>query len=171
VGYEGASGQPHKANAHWRTGLSDIRPIRRLIYIILGVVLALSALLGIVSSSVALWSTVQQHGDSISLVVTIDRLLFVLMVVEILRTVRVSIQSAALVSEPFLVDFIRLAAIGYGIGHGAGEGQTAVIPVPSGVLAGDRSACIRQQSLLAWISTEPKLPNAHQRPYLFWSPL
>src|SRR5260370_21845529 len=28
--YEGASGQPHKANAHWRTGLSDIRPIRRL---------------------------------------------------------------------------------------------------------------------------------------------
>ena len=73
------------------------------IYIILGVVLALSALLGIVSSSVALWSTGQQHGDSISLVVTIDRLLFVLMVVEILRTVRVSIQSAALVSEPFLV--------------------------------------------------------------------
>jgi uncharacterized membrane protein (DUF373 family) len=73
------------------------------IYIVLGVVLALAAVLGIVSSSAALWSAVQQHGDSNSLVVTIDRLLFVLMVVEILRTVRVSIRSGALVSEPFLV--------------------------------------------------------------------
>ena len=62
--------------------------------------LAGSALLGIVSSGVALWNAVEQRGDSISLVVTIDRLLLVLMVIEILRTVRVSIQSGALVSEP-----------------------------------------------------------------------
>ncbi len=43
------------------------------------------------------------HGDANSLVVTIDRLLFVLMVVEILHTVRVSFRSGTLVCEPFLV--------------------------------------------------------------------
>jgi uncharacterized membrane protein (DUF373 family) len=100
-----------KGQAHSKTGQTRIGALacrifgqaEDFVYIILGVVLALSALLGIISASVSLWSTVQQYGDSISLVVTIDRLLFVLMVVEILRTVRVSIQSGELVSEPFLV--------------------------------------------------------------------
>jgi uncharacterized membrane protein (DUF373 family) len=72
-------------------------------YIVLGLLLALTALLGIASAGVSLWGAVLEHGDANSLVVTIDRLLFVLMVVEILHTVRVSFRSGTLVCEPFLV--------------------------------------------------------------------
>ena len=42
-------------------------------------------------------------ASPLSLVVTIDRILLVLMVIEILHTVRVSFTEGALVSEPFLV--------------------------------------------------------------------
>jgi uncharacterized membrane protein (DUF373 family) len=72
-------------------------------YMVLGILLALTAMLGIVSGGVSLWRAVQEHGDANSLVLTIDRLLFVLMVVEILHTVRVSFRSGTLVCEPFLI--------------------------------------------------------------------
>jgi phosphate starvation-inducible membrane PsiE len=45
----------------------------------------------------------QAHSEADSLVIAIDRLLFVLMVIEILHTVRVSFRSGTLVAEPFLV--------------------------------------------------------------------
>jgi uncharacterized membrane protein (DUF373 family) len=72
-------------------------------YMVLGLFLALTALLGISTAAVSLWNGVQAHGDASSLVATIDRLLFVLMVVEILHTVRVSFRSGVLVCEPFLI--------------------------------------------------------------------
>ncbi len=67
------------------------------------VLLAATALLGVGSAAVSLLRDVQQHINSASLVLTIDRLLFVLMVVEILHTVRVSFRSGTLVCEPFLI--------------------------------------------------------------------
>ncbi len=72
-------------------------------YIVLGLLLALTALLGIGSSGLSLWTAVQDHGNPDSIVLTIDRLLFVLMLVEILHTVRVSFRSGTLVGEPFLI--------------------------------------------------------------------
>ena len=72
-------------------------------YLVLGLLLALTALLGIGSAAVSLWRDVQEHVNATSLVLTIDRLLFVLMVVEILHTVRVSFRSGTLVCEPFLI--------------------------------------------------------------------
>ncbi len=72
-------------------------------YLVLGLLLALAALLGTASAAVSLWKALLAHGDADSLVITIDRLLFVLMVIEILHTVRVSFRSGILVSEPFLV--------------------------------------------------------------------
>ncbi len=72
-------------------------------YLVLGLLLALTALLGIGSAAVSLWQDVQEHISANSLVLTIDRLLFVLMVVEILHTVRVSFRSGTLVCEPFLI--------------------------------------------------------------------
>jgi hypothetical protein len=72
-------------------------------YMVLGILLALTAMLGIVSGGISLWRAVLEHGDANSLVFTIDRLLFVLMVVEILHTVRVSFRSGTLVCEPFLI--------------------------------------------------------------------
>ncbi len=72
-------------------------------YLVLGLLLALTALLGVGSAAVSLWQDVQEHINAASLVLTVDRLLFVLMVVEILHTVRVSFRSGTLVCEPFLI--------------------------------------------------------------------
>jgi hypothetical protein len=69
----------------------------------LGCLLALTALLGVYSAAAALWTSVLERGAALSLVVTIDRILLVLMVIEILHTVRVSFSEGALASEPFLV--------------------------------------------------------------------
>lgn len=77
--------------------------IEVLAYLILGVFLAVTALLGIGSAAVYLWQDAQERINTASLVLTIDRLLFVLMVVEILHTVRVSFRSGTLVCEPFLI--------------------------------------------------------------------
>jgi uncharacterized membrane protein (DUF373 family) len=72
-------------------------------YILLGLLLAGAAALGMVGASTLLFKSLHAAGDADSLVVAIDRLLFVLMVVEILHTVRVSFRSGTLVCEPFLV--------------------------------------------------------------------
>ena len=50
-------------------------------YLVLGLLLALTALLGVGSAAVSLWHDVDEHINAASLVLTIDRLLCVLMVV------------------------------------------------------------------------------------------
>jgi len=72
-------------------------------YILLGLMLAIAALLGIGSAASSLWTTVKLHGADGSVLVAIDRLLFVLMIVEILHTVRVSFRAGAMICEPFLI--------------------------------------------------------------------
>lgn len=74
-----------------------------LAYLVLGCLLALVALLGVCSAAAALWASVLERGAALSLVLTIDRILLVLMVIEILHTVRVSFNEGALACEPFLV--------------------------------------------------------------------
>ena len=72
-------------------------------YILLGLLLAVSAILGLGGTAMLLLRSLQGNADTDSLVIAIDRLLFVLMVVEILHTVRVSFRSGTLVAEPFLI--------------------------------------------------------------------
>jgi uncharacterized membrane protein (DUF373 family) len=72
-------------------------------YVLLAFLLAAAAALGIWNAGALLFAAIRVHTDSDALVVAIDRLLFVLMVVEILHTVRVSFRSGTLVAEPFLV--------------------------------------------------------------------
>jgi uncharacterized membrane protein (DUF373 family) len=72
-------------------------------YLVLGLLLVAAALLGMGSAALALWSAVLTSGETRSLILAVDRLLFVLMIVEILHTVRVSFRSGKLVCEPFLV--------------------------------------------------------------------
>jgi uncharacterized membrane protein (DUF373 family) len=72
-------------------------------YVVLGALLSLAALIGVASTSVSLWHAALEYGSADTLVLTIDRLLFVLMLVEILHTVRVSFRSGTLVCEPFLI--------------------------------------------------------------------
>jgi uncharacterized membrane protein (DUF373 family) len=72
-------------------------------YILLGLLLAVAAVLGMGGTAMLLLRSLHANADTDSLVFAIDRLLFVLMVVEILHTVRVSFRSGTLVAEPFLV--------------------------------------------------------------------
>jgi phosphate starvation-inducible membrane PsiE len=72
-------------------------------YILLGLLLAVAAVIGMGGTAMLLLHSLQAKADADSLVIAIDRLLFVLMVIEILHTVRVSFRSGTLVAEPFLV--------------------------------------------------------------------
>jgi len=72
-------------------------------YVVLGLLLAIAALIGIADAGAALLKAAQAFGNAENLVIAIDGLLFVLMVVEILHTVRASFRSGTLVCEPFLI--------------------------------------------------------------------
>jgi len=71
--------------------------------IVLGVLLVATILIGVGAACVALWGAVHHLDEIRPVIITIDRVLFVLMVVEILHTVRDSFRSGSLVCEPFLV--------------------------------------------------------------------
>lgn len=77
--------------------------IEILAYIVLGLLLTGAALLGIVSAGLSLWAAVEHRSEANVLILAIDRLLFVLMVVEVLHTVRVSFRAGKLAAEPFLI--------------------------------------------------------------------
>ena len=72
-------------------------------YVILGLMLAVAVVIGVFGAGYSLIDAVVAHGDAETLVLAVDRLLFVLMVVEVLHTVRVSFRSGRLVCEPFLI--------------------------------------------------------------------
>ena len=94
------------SNQGTRTGqLADrgFQYIETLAYIVLGLLLATAALIGIADAGLALLKSAHEFGNAESLVIAIDGLLFVLMVVEILHTVRASFRSHTLVCEPFLI--------------------------------------------------------------------
>jgi uncharacterized membrane protein (DUF373 family) len=77
--------------------------IEILAYIVLGLLLVVAAVMGIGSAAVSMWSVWRAGVDGRSLVLAIDRLLFVLMIVEVLNTVRVSFRAGKLAAEPFLI--------------------------------------------------------------------
>jgi len=72
-------------------------------YIILGALLAFAALLGIINACVGLVGAAREFQHLEPLVEATDELLFVLMLVEILHTVRVSFRAGVLQAEPFLI--------------------------------------------------------------------
>lgn len=77
--------------------------VETITYFILGVLLTLALVKGLVDAGGELLDSVHAHRDSGALVFAIDRLLLVLMMVEILHTVGVSFRSHTLTAEPFLV--------------------------------------------------------------------
>ena len=74
-----------------------------LIYILLGIVLCCTALVGLLGALSLLWESIHHWTGTTAIFLLVDRLLFVLMLVEILHTVRISIRSHMLVVEPFLI--------------------------------------------------------------------
>jgi uncharacterized membrane protein (DUF373 family) len=83
--------------------------IETAIYAFLGLLLAAAGILAIIGSVPLLASGVRDLTGTASILQLIDRLLLVLMLVELMHTVRISIRSHALVIEPFLI--IGLIAI------------------------------------------------------------
>jgi len=77
--------------------------VEHFIYLAAGVLLAFTAALALMSSGISLWAAAAAWGSPDDIIITIDRLLFVLMLLEILHTVRVSVREGTLTPEPFLV--------------------------------------------------------------------
>jgi uncharacterized membrane protein (DUF373 family) len=69
----------------------------------IGIVLSVAAVLALTGAVIIAWDGVVQWPQIRGLFVIVDRLLFVLMIIEILHTVRASMQSHQLACEPFLI--------------------------------------------------------------------
>jgi uncharacterized membrane protein (DUF373 family) len=79
------------------TGVED------LVYVLLGVLLAASALALLASAGLAFVRLLADGSFAARVITILDQLLLVLMIVEVLYTVQVSFREHALVPEPFLV--------------------------------------------------------------------
>jgi uncharacterized membrane protein (DUF373 family) len=77
--------------------------IERALAMGIGILLSLAALLALTGAATLVWDGAVQWPHTRSLFGIVERLLFVLMLVEILHTVRASIQSHVLAVEPFLI--------------------------------------------------------------------
>jgi uncharacterized membrane protein (DUF373 family) len=77
--------------------------VERTISFAIGAFLAVAAVVALVGAAVMMWQGVTQHESAGLLFGAVDQLLFVLMLVEILHTVRRSIEQHELACEPFLI--------------------------------------------------------------------
>jgi uncharacterized membrane protein (DUF373 family) len=73
------------------------------IYTLLAILLFIAAMATVVSAGKLLWDGIVQRTLATETLRVLDQMLVVLMLVEILHTVRISIRSHILVTEPFLV--------------------------------------------------------------------
>jgi hypothetical protein len=72
------------------------------LYVGVGLLLAVAAIAAVFGAGVILWRGIVDNTLDYGLLV-LDQLLLVLMLVEILHTVRISIRSEELITEPFLI--------------------------------------------------------------------
>jgi uncharacterized membrane protein (DUF373 family) len=79
------------------------------IYSVLGVLMAFAGVLAVLGAIPLFFEGIKDFSGTTVILQLIDRLLLVLMMVELLHTVRISIRSHSLVIEPFLI--IGLIAI------------------------------------------------------------
>jgi uncharacterized membrane protein (DUF373 family) len=73
------------------------------LYVSLGLLLTVSAGALVVSGAAAFFQSLRSGPSPAEIVLVLDRILLVLMIIELLYTVKVSFQEHALVPEPFLV--------------------------------------------------------------------
>ena len=88
--------------ARW---LSDglFSQIEHFVYVAIGALLAVTAGLALLEATVVLWHGLIDWSGSQAVFEIVDQLLFVLMLIEILHTVRASIRTGTLTAEPFLI--------------------------------------------------------------------
>ena len=99
----GSSATKPNKNRFQRVSSESLSLVEMVIYAALGVILSLAAIFALFSACQALWQGVAGGAEAKTVVEVIDRLLVVLVLVEILHTVRISVRSHTLVTEPFLI--------------------------------------------------------------------
>lgn len=72
-------------------------------YVAVGALLAVAALIALVGAVALLWRGALDWTGSYEVFETVDRLLFVLMLIEIMHTVSASVRTGGLTVQPFLV--------------------------------------------------------------------
>jgi uncharacterized membrane protein (DUF373 family) len=77
--------------------------VEHALYVALALLLGATTLLALAGAAVTLWLGLGEWTSMESIFTVIERLLVVLMLIEILHTVHVSVRSGALTCEPFLV--------------------------------------------------------------------
>src|ERR1700710_1756652 len=77
--------------------------IELVVYVALGLLLSVTALLTLGSAALLLLEGMRDWSGTRAIFLVVDRLMFVLMLIEILHTVRGSVRSGALTPEPFLI--------------------------------------------------------------------
>ncbi len=77
--------------------------VEDIVYVGLAILLAVSAGALLIGGAEALLQTLRTGTSPVQIVLVLDRILLVLMIIELLYTVKVSFQEHALVPEPFLV--------------------------------------------------------------------
>jgi uncharacterized membrane protein (DUF373 family) len=88
----------------WSVGAGKVfLHIEHAAYVLLGLLLAGAAAVALLHSVSSLTAAVLDWGADASLLQTIDQLLFVFMLIEIMHTVRASLRDGGLSCEPFLV--------------------------------------------------------------------
>ncbi len=93
----------HETTEIGRLSVNLFVRVEHAVSLALGALLAIAAVLALVSSAAAVWSAIGDWRGGEGVVRAVDRMLFVLMVIEILHTVRMSLRSGVLTVEPFLV--------------------------------------------------------------------
>lgn len=95
---------PGDAEPGWRLWIARaFTRVEDVVYVGLGVLLAAGALLLLADGALAFGTTLFEGGFAARVVTLLDRILLILMTVEILYTVQVSFREHSLVPEPFLV--------------------------------------------------------------------
>jgi len=73
------------------------------LYIAVGILLSLAAIAAVVSAGDILWRGIVTRTLANYAMLVLDQLLLVLMLIEVLHTVRISLRSQSLLMEPFLI--------------------------------------------------------------------
>jgi len=83
---------------------SDVfKNIEHIVYAALGIMLSIGAFLALGGAANQLWRGMLDWTNSEAIFSIVDRLLFVLLLIEVLHTVRASIRTGGLTCQPFLI--------------------------------------------------------------------
>jgi len=94
---------PPPGHSEFRRSADIIQGAERGVYAIIGAMIVLALVIALAGAGNMLWTGAQDWTGTDASVHIIDRLLFVLMLVEILHTVHASLRAGTLVCEPFLI--------------------------------------------------------------------